>query len=510
MIRSTLTPWLVPLILLITTPLWYVIIMGQHFQYIEELQQQAADRVLNRAESISNEFHRAHSELTKIATFGCDDDKLVAMRRQVFSSQFIKDIGYFDGNTLVCTTGLGVINIETSPRLSDMIGSDKKAEWFRMPILLFDEQIKAIVIREDTYNAVFRLDDLENVETAPFVWELFFSKNGQIKSAFGEQGLLADFQQSNQVFDSIFSPSVYRCSDSVDFCVIIKLRSVFSAPHFGVFNALSLLSAFLLSGLTAYFFHRRFIRYHSLSSRIERGLKSGAFYSLFQPIIDMETNQIIGCEMLARFEDADGALYPDEFIPEIRKLQRTWSFTEVLVAQALEELKTLNFPTPFRFSFNVFPADVINGDVLKVNDIMGVSDCPYDLVLEITEDEYLDEEKAQNHLRDIHKLGHEVAVDDFGTGYSNLNQLQKIQCQILKIDRSFVMDIEAGSIKSSLVKHIIDIAHNMSLKVVAEGVENVLQKDALASLGVAFGQGWAFGRPMSAQKLIDQINEQTN
>src|SRR5690606_29103455 len=126
----------------------------------------------------------------------------------------------------------------------------------------------------------------------------------------------------------------------------------------------------------------------------------------------------------------------------------------------------------------------------------------FQLIAEITEDEYLDDQGTLGQLNALSELGIGVAIDDFGTGYSNLKQLKQLSCDYLKIDRSFVIDIQEESIKSSLIPRMVDIAEQLGLSVIAEGIEHPEQQHILAEMGVQYGQGWALGKPMTARELV--------
>ena len=99
------------------------------------------------------------------------------------------------------------------------------------------------------------------------------------------------------------------------------------------------------------------------------------------------------------------------------------------------------------------------------------------------------------------------AIDDFGVGYSNLSQLKTLNCDFLKIDRSFVMDMEDNSIRSSLIPHIVSIAEGLNVELIAEGVENAEQSKELKGLTIGFGQGWLFGKPQSASALAKSVQD---
>jgi sensor c-di-GMP phosphodiesterase-like protein len=199
-------------------------------------------------------------------------------------------------------------------------------------------------------------------------------------------------------------------------------------------------------------------------------------------------------------------MLPDKYLPVIRDSGHTWRLTEVMISKVFPEVESLEqLPDNFKISLNIFPHDVLTGEVNKLVSIPALTNSRFNTVIEITEDEYLDAESARANLQALYQSGIQISIDDFGTGYSNLKQLKKINCHFLKIDRSFVMEIEEDSIKSSLIPHVVNIAAQLNLKVIAEGIENTNQQQVLAGLGVKYGQGWVFGKPVSAPELAQMI-----
>ena len=124
------------------------------------------------------------------------------------------------------------------------------------------------------------------------------------------------------------------------------------------------------------------------------------------------------------------------------------------------------------------------------------------------ENEKLVGSDVTSYLESLSKAGFKIAIDDFGTGYSNLQQLAKIPCDYLKIDRSFINEMEGGSIRSTLIPHIVKMAHQLNVPIVAEGVENSMQERALQEVGIKYAQGWAFGKPMTLPELIELFSRQ--
>jgi sensor c-di-GMP phosphodiesterase-like protein len=240
----------------------------------------------------------------------------------------------------------------------------------------------------------------------------------------------------------------------------------------------------------------------STKSRIARGLKQKAYYPLYQPIVDLETGDLVGCEVLARFKDSHGAIYPDVFIPLLAKAQLSWSFTEFIMEKALADLEPLkHLPDGFKVHINLYPSDIAMGRLRDVDITRALAQSRFQIAFEITEDEQLDTEAARDCLDWIKQNGFELSVDDFGTGYSNLSKVRDLECSTLKIDRSFVFDIDAGGLGAVLVPHMIKLGHELGMAIVAEGVETLGQADIVKSMGARYAQGWAFGRPMTAKNL---------
>jgi sensor c-di-GMP phosphodiesterase-like protein len=129
----------------------------------------------------------------------------------------------------------------------------------------------------------------------------------------------------------------------------------------------------------------------------------------------------------------------------------------------------------------------------------------FKLVLEITEDEQIATQSAVRHIKTLKRKGFLFAIDDFGVGYSNLSQLKSLNCDYLKIDRSFVMEMEDNSIRSSLIPHIVSIAEGLDVSLIAEGVENLDQSKQLQGLTIGFGQGWLYGKPQTIESLGDSV-----
>jgi sensor c-di-GMP phosphodiesterase-like protein len=275
--------------------------------------------------------------------------------------------------------------------------------------------------------------------------------------------------------------------------------------------------AVLLSALmTAAMLHQAVRRWlgHKASplGRLRSALKHRrGFTCVYQPLVEISSGAPIGCEVLARFEDRIGTLPPDEFVPIIMHTGRTWEFTELVLETALRELKPVTeLHRGFKVSVNFYPQDLHGDRLPAIAASPHIAQAARDgihLNLEVLETGLADATDLAPMLDFVRGKGFTVSIDDFGTGSSNLHQLRCIQADYIKIDRSFVSELSAdsASIRSSLVHHIVEIANEMRVQIIAEGVETVTQLQVLSSLGIRYGQGYFFSPPVSVERLLDYV-----
>ena len=241
-------------------------------------------------------------------------------------------------------------------------------------------------------------------------------------------------------------------------------------------------------------------------------LKNREFFPMLQPKVDMQTGEIVGFEALARWESAEiGFVSPAVFIPvgektgNIHKVDRA-ILKSVLAWQRDRKKKGKRlFPVSVNISANHFyyPGFVRNIEKL-VNDY-GVE--PKYLTLEITESIELENViYAKRNIEELRKIGIATSIDDFGVGYSSLGYLQELPFEEIKIDKSFT-DYIAEPRMYAVVKTIIQLASDLEMKSVAEGVETVAQHEELKKIGCNIGQGYYYYKPMKLEE-VDLVLEQ--
>jgi sensor c-di-GMP phosphodiesterase-like protein len=239
----------------------------------------------------------------------------------------------------------------------------------------------------------------------------------------------------------------------------------------------------------------------SLVTALRTGLRRHQFYLEYQPLIDLRSGACVGAEALLRWRDGAGELVPpDVFIPVAESSAVIGRLTErVLELIAADVGDFLRGHPDFHVAINLAPADLQSTAIVGLLEALmeRTGARPSNLIVEITERGFLDLVSARETIAALHARGIEVAIDDFGTGYSSLSYLESLELDFLKIDRSFIESIGTGAPTSQVVSHIIGMAHNLDLRMIAEGVENLEQALFLHERGVSFAQGWLFGEPGS-------------
>lgn len=241
-----------------------------------------------------------------------------------------------------------------------------------------------------------------------------------------------------------------------------------------------------------------------LSGALERG----ELFLLYQPQFDCETGEPTGFEALVRWEHPTrGLISPVEFIPLAEEAGSIIEIGAWILEEACREAASWN--NPLRIAINLSPVQFLEGNLGDlVRDVLHKYHlAPSRLELEITEGVLIEDEKhALEMLRDLKNLGVLLAMDDFGTGYSSLSYLRQFPFDKLKIDRSFIMNLQSDPQALGIVKGMIGLAHGLDIPVLAEGVETESQ---LAMLRLEHGdevQGFFTGKPKSITDYTDLIN----
>jgi len=243
-----------------------------------------------------------------------------------------------------------------------------------------------------------------------------------------------------------------------------------------------------------------------LMAELHRAIDQNQLFLVYQPKIDLVTGTTIGVEALARWQHPKlGLIPPDQFIPMAERTGFIKSLTTWGLQTALNQSRTwlkqgFEVPVSVNLSARILHDGHFHDRVAELLDRHGVSS--EQLELEITESVIMaDPAHALDILTRISGMGVALSIDDFGTGYSSLAYLKKLPVNAVKIDKSFVMHMTADQNDAQIVRSTIDLAHNLGLKVIAEGVENREVWDRLLALGCDQAQGYYMSRPLPAAEM---------
>jgi len=485
----------------------------------------AHERLATLIRSISVENEETLSRLNQQYHPDCDESNLVRLRTVLFSTRFIRDIGiYDDQNWLICTTTDGRFQkpFDTpSPSLREIRNGVDQSIWFDTPILLGRGQYHAMVVRQGRFNVVINqhaissllggmdILGLQLADSLPmpvFVssrtnssWQRYF--NEQSASSHPTEGY--DWRQRAFVRTDYVKGTPWVLQSYRTLAEVIAAQ----APLASFLVSLSALLGLLIAALVM----PKLRKQKEVSARVRLLLREESILCLYQPIIDLATRRWVGCEVLMRLRDGTDLIPPDQAIPAILEQKLAWQLDAGVIEKGLTELAGSMPPCPgFKVAFNLFPENI---SFSRINDLVhsrlaatGRNDFQIDF--EVIEQSY-DETVIQEIVR-LKQSGYRVSVDDFGTGYSNLGRVKKLTPDLLKIDRSFVFEMEDASLRSNLIPEIIGIARAIGSQVVAEGIENAQQAEQLRKMGVEYGQGYYFAKPMPIQDFVSEYVAQAD
>lgn len=253
--------------------------------------------------------------------------------------------------------------------------------------------------------------------------------------------------------------------------------------------------------------HDSIIGRTELEKALALAIKNNELQLFYQPKIDLRTGKIMGVEALIRWIKPDGTVVqPDSFVPVAESTHLIGKISEFVLNEGCRQNKMwqkMGYPN-IVMSINFTSTDFYQAD-LKEKVFEALAKVGLEskwLEVELTETLALtDIDFAVSQMNKLRELGVKLAMDDFGTGYSSLSYLQILPITLLKLDRSFIINIENDNIDYEIVSSVIRIAKSKKIETIAEGIEYETQEDILRKAGCDYGQGYLYGKPMPANKL---------
>ncbi|ATV43694.1 EAL domain-containing protein [Pectobacterium brasiliense] len=442
----------------------------------------------------------------------CDNPHLDLLRKIAYDNDYIQDVVYIDGNRPRCSSMLSDINTMFLPE-PDFRYKDIYNIWYKIesplnknkPMIYVGAMRHLVVLNPRSfldvpsysYNIQYALLEKNKLDGRVILSD---SMNSHIYSRLTSGGNNPDkFYIDDKYYvlkplpdsDLTLVVSADRPANFLSYLTIF-----FSALP--VFMLISLLLSEVISRKSLVIQSPRYV--------LNQALRQKEFELHYQPIIKLDTAQVVGCEALIRWRHSDGRLItPDSFIPMIRQVGLMKELTFFVINEALQTANVLRHRYPEMFvSINLEAAEFEDIDVFNylVEQVAIYELDGANVNVELTESSMIEPQKAAPMVELYQQKGIDVAIDDFGTGYSGLSYLERVKANKLKIDKSFVGNISDHSPTDIVLSHIVSMAHCLNLHIVAEGIETPAQEAYLKSLGVAYAQGWLYSKALTQEDLL--------
>ncbi|MBA5776699.1 EAL domain-containing protein [Stappia sp. F7233] len=239
-----------------------------------------------------------------------------------------------------------------------------------------------------------------------------------------------------------------------------------------------------------------------------QAIRNGEFIPYYQPVMDIETGKLRGCEVLMRWQRPDGSVIsPGQFMTFAETSGHIFEMTRQVMRKTRAEMADLYHENPeLKLSVNLFAGHFEDRQIVEdIVQVYGDSRIAYQqIVLEVTERQPLGNmDLARKIIAELQALGVRVALDDVGTGHGGLAYLQRLGIDIIKIDKMFIDYLGTDDNSTTIVDTLVELADNLGMGIIAEGVETMEQIERLRALGVSAAQGYIFAPPLPAKLFID-------
>jgi len=255
----------------------------------------------------------------------------------------------------------------------------------------------------------------------------------------------------------------------------------------------------------------------SLEADIREAIAWQEFIPYFQPILKLDNLKLMGFEALARWQSTKrGFVYPNDFIQLAEDTDLIQAIDIQIIEKSCQQLKFWQDELDCKdiyVSCNLFSKQFFSTSLPKriENVLLSTGLAPHHLRIELTERALLENaEIVLTNMQALRDMGVKILLDDFGTGYSSLGYLHRFPIDVLKIDRSFISNVHEHDNHRAIIRTIVDLANNLQMATVGEGIENLADAQLLQQMDCQYGQGYYFAKPMSPHHAADYIIKKTN
>ncbi len=454
-------------------------------------------------------------DVLKISHYpSCSEAEIAYFRELVFRSEYLKDAGRMHGGKIECSATAGHPTRAIGEFKPSTAQTDGAIAYGNL-VPIRDESLRRAGLQMGNAYVVFGSHMPTNVGPIPMHLtttmkdEASPQSGSQTDGAIGNKDPVFTTEGTVREGDSLYAT---RCSTLRANCVtasttvsealqgerIIVVGGTFLGGLLGV-----------LLGVAFSFAHRRSL---NMEQQLRRAIANDKLQVAYQPIVSLTSGRIVGAEALARWTNEEGdSVSPDVFVKIAEENGFVGAITRSVVRRTLHTFSdTLRKHAGFRLSINVAAADLADPGFLPMLDdsLKKAKVLPESLVIEITESSTANRDVAMETIRLLRRRGHSVHIDDFGTGYSSLSYLLYLSVDTIKIDKAFTRAIGTESVTVAILPQILAMAKSLNLEVVVEGVETNQQADYFSAAKLpVYGQGWLYGRPVSAEEFLELLTD---
>ncbi|HET7848559.1 MAG TPA: EAL domain-containing protein [Pseudolabrys sp.] len=469
----------------------------------------SARRAISLAEARVLDAVGAIDELIKHGVDGCAPAQIDLMRRAVFETTPIKEVSVIAADGQVLCTNLGTAVGGRKILSSEPLGG---AGGYTLDVLALGNGDRAVRLRRkagpngnSAAAIVPAILFLPQVSTKGGPFNAYAAMTTRSGALIGEAG-------HRKAVGAASGLLARQHSDEFGFKVAIAMpRSAIAANGEDLKWLGTFVWALMVTILFSFSLLMRRRQPSNPIAEIERALAAGEFVPFYQPVLDIHSGKLRGAEVLVRWRKPNGTLVsPAAFIPLAESsgliLEMTRDLMRRVCAEAGEAIgRRPELKISFNFAARLFRDKSIVHDL---HEIFSSSPMPLSqVVLELTEREPIENfTETRQVIAALQGIGVRIAIDDVGTGHSGLSYMLKLGVDVIKIDKMFIDAIGTDRNSAAIVETLVDLAHNMRMDVVAEGVETFEQVKHLRELGIRLAQGYVFAPPLPGSSFLQLVN----
>ncbi len=460
-----------------------------------------AQAVLGRSETITRVRRDVMDEALRVPGTPCSAEELERFKALTFHSSFIADLGRLDEGRLTCSATWGDLAARPLPPPTFHLGNSRV--WLSEDLAGTQYEGTTLIARDGIFSvsSTSAFDGIDGLATSTSTLSIV---------AGNRSYTIRKLQPGTAAAAQATTVHSRTCSTQNTVCVVVETprRSVAGLPGW-VLALMLCLSAIAGAVGACVLARRRNAQHGSIHARLDQAIKQGEIKLVYQPLCRIRDQQLVGFEALSRWHpDAGEDIPPSVFVPIARQFNLTPLLFRHVLARALQELgPSLRRHPKMYVSVNAEPHDLAQPNVVRYLDALlreaGLG--PSQIRIEVTEREQLCAVGKAN-IGELEAMGYKLLIDDFGTGSANFSHLAESPFQGVKIDRMFVTAITEDSPLRSVLPGMYQIARNLGMDVIIEGIETPQQASLLRELAAdAVGQGWHYGYPLPTADAVEML-----